>query len=91
MNEVANIERSVIADYIQNVENRSDSMFKRLRITFKNGYGISIIQGDFSYGGKEGLFEVAPLDMDGEIEHEEVEGRLTEEEVFNISLRIAKY
>ena len=28
---------------------------------YKNGYGISIICNEFSYGGRDGLFEIAVL------------------------------
>ena len=34
---------------------------------FGNGYGASVVCSEFSYGGKYGLFEVAVLDMAGEI------------------------
>lgn len=34
---------------------------------FGNGYGASVVCSEFSYGGKQGLFEVAVLDMAGEI------------------------
>ena len=33
---------------------------------FPNGYGASVIRHQYSYGGKEGLWEIAPLDQDGE-------------------------
>ena len=38
------------------------------RIQFDNGYGASIVQHDFSYGGKKGLWELAVIkyDEDGE-------------------------
>lgn len=37
------------------------------KYTFGNGYGASVVCSEFSYGGKYGLFEVAVLDMAGEI------------------------
>ena len=35
--------------------------------TFGNNYGASVVSSRFSYGGDAGLFEVAVLDMKGEI------------------------
>ncbi len=35
-------------------------------ITFDNGYAASIVSSELSYGGKDGLFEIAVL-YDGEI------------------------
>lgn len=35
--------------------------------SFGNNYGASVVCNDFSYGGKNGLFEVAVLDLAGEI------------------------
>ena len=40
---------------------------KQARITFENGYGASIIQTPFSYGGKIGLYEIGILDNEGDI------------------------
>jgi hypothetical protein len=34
---------------------------------FDNGYGASVVSGPNTYGGKNGLFEVAVLDNNGEI------------------------
>lgn len=31
------------------------------RYTFPNGYSVSVVRGDFTYGGREGLYELAVL------------------------------
>lgn len=64
----------------------------RAHVQFPNGYGASIIQGDFSYGGSQGLFELAVL-KNGEITYEteitdDVIGYLTPEEVTVLLQRI---
>ena len=33
---------------------------------FSNGYGASVICGPYTYGGEEGLFEIAVLKFDGD-------------------------
>jgi hypothetical protein len=35
---------------------------KRARMMFDNGYGVSVIQSDRTYGGNEGLYELGVLD-----------------------------
>lgn len=55
-------------DFVKNVEDNSDERMKRLRLTFTNDYGISIIQGSTSYGGEEGLYEIAPLNKNGSLD-----------------------
>lgn len=35
-----------------------------LKLSFANGYVASVVRHDFSYGGKQGLFEVAVMDKD---------------------------
>jgi hypothetical protein len=37
---------------------------------FGNNYGASVVCHDLSYGGKQGLFEVAVLDLAGEITYD---------------------
>ena len=53
---------------------------------FDNGYGVSVVRSDMSYGNKEGLYELAVLDSDGQITYEtpittDVLGWLTEDDV----------
>jgi hypothetical protein len=37
------------------------------RITFDNGYGASVVRHEYSYGGKDGLYELAVLDKNGDL------------------------
>lgn len=68
-------------------------------VAFKNGYGASIISNPYSYGGKEGLIEVALLKLDrfdptlkrydlvydsNKFKHDSVIGWLNEEELDDI-------
>ena len=61
-------------------------------VTFDNGYGASIVKTDRSYGGKEGLYELAVL-FDGLISYDtpitnDVIGFLTEDEVTELLQKI---
>jgi hypothetical protein len=61
----------------------------RSRMMFENGYGVSVVSHTFSYGGKDGLFEVAVLDKEGNLTYEtsvtnDVIGYLTSDEVSEI-------
>jgi hypothetical protein len=49
----------------ENIQRGLDK-YKRI-IQFDNGYGFSIVSHEFSYGGTEGLFEVALLCENGAI------------------------
>lgn len=66
----------------------------REQVIFPNGYGVSIIRNQYSYGGKSGLFEVAVLDSDGELcgptpVMEDVEGWLDVQSVLRIMQKVA--
>lgn len=55
-------------------------------VMFDNGYGASVVQTDYSYGGRLGLYELAVLDKDGHITYntpitEDVIGYLDPEKV----------
>ena len=39
-------------------------------MVFENGYGVSVVSNTYSYGGKDGLFEVAVLGKDGELTYD---------------------
>ena len=65
------------------------------RIIFENGYGASVVKHDFSYGGKDGLYELAVLDTKGEITYsthitDDVIGYLTTQEVTDLLEQIQK-
>ena len=54
---------------------------------FENGYGASVIKHDASYGGKQGLYEIAVLDSKGEFCYttditDDVFGHATEETIY---------
>ena len=59
---------------------------KQARIMFDNGYGASVVSHNFSYGGSEGLYELAVLGKDGDLTYDtpvtnDVLGWLTDKEV----------
>jgi hypothetical protein len=61
---------------------------------FDNGYGVSIVRNEISYGGKEGLFELAVLDENGEITYDteitdDVVGYLTSAQALILAMKVA--
>jgi hypothetical protein len=63
------------------------------RITFDNGYGASVVRHEFSYGGKNGLYELAVLSSEGELTYDtpitnDVLGYLSKEDVTEILIKI---
>jgi len=69
-----------------NFESHPMGMGKQCIVQYPNGYGASIVQSEYTYGGKEGLFELAVFGKDGEISYDtpitdDVLGYLSEEDV----------
>ncbi len=68
---------------------------KTSRIHFENGFGASVVSHSYSYGGKDGLYELAVL-FEDEIHYDnpvaggDVRGYLTEEEVNDLLIQIQK-
>ena len=59
---------------------------KQCIVQFPNGYGASIVQGQYTYGGSEGLYELAVFGKDGDITYDtpitnDVLGHLSEQDV----------
>ena len=60
---------------------------------FDNGYGASVVKHDASYGGKQGLYEIAVLDSTGDLCYstpitDDVIGYATEDKVLDTLHRI---
>jgi hypothetical protein len=61
----------------------------KCRMMFENGFGVSVVSHTYSYGGKDGLFEVAVLGKDGDLTYDtpvtnDVVGYLNPDEVTEI-------
>ena len=59
---------------------------KKSRMHFDNGYGVSVVSHSYSYGGRDGLYEIAVLDSNDELTYDtpvtnDVIGYLTEEDL----------
>ncbi len=67
----------------------------KCRMMFENGFGVSVVSHTYSYGGKDGLFEVAVLDKDGDLTYNtpvtnDVIGYLNPDEVTDIMEEVQK-
>jgi hypothetical protein len=65
------------------------------RIVFENGYGASVVKTEYTYGGKDGLYELAVLDTNGDLTYEtpitdDVIGYLRPEDVTDVMEKIQK-
>ena len=63
---------------------------------FEKGFGVSVVQTPYSYGGKMGLYELAVIDSEGQLVYDtpvtdgDVAGYLQESEVTKLMLEIQK-
>jgi len=63
------------------------------RMIFENGYGVSVVKGPFTYGGGEGLYELAVLGKDGQLCYDtpitdDTLGYLTQQKVTDIMKQV---
>ena len=77
------------------IEFETNEIGKRAVVSFENGYMASIVIGAYSYGGPEGLYEIAVLDDKGNITYDtpitnDVIGYLNEQGVEDILLQISQ-
>ena len=66
---------------------------KKARMHFDNGYGVSVVSHSYSYGGRDGLYEVAVLDSDDNLTYDtpvtnDVIGYLTEEDETDVMKQV---
>jgi hypothetical protein len=60
--------------------------------TFDNGYGVSVVKTPYTYGGRDGLYELAVLNNDG-ITYDtpitnDVLGYLSEQDVTEVLIKV---
>lgn len=87
-------ESADIAKIETELEIFGDTSIKRMQVTCPNGRGLSIIRGFGTYGSNAGLFEVAVLDFDGELDYstpvaDDVLGWQTPEDVRSVLAQVA--
>lgn len=62
---------------------------------FDNGYGVSVVKSEYTYGGPSGLYELAVLDSEGHVTYDtpitgDVIGYLEESQVTDIMEQVQK-
>ena len=62
---------------------------------FENGYGVSVVKHQYSYGYGKGLYEMAIMDKDNDIVYDtpitdDVLGYLTEDDVSNYMIKVQR-
>lgn len=86
---------TIVVDRIP-VPGRCDGGPIALDVKFTNGFGASVIRNGGSYGGAEGLLEVASVGLDGKLEYEhpamggDVRGWLNVEEMVELLKQLAE-
>lgn len=66
------------------------------RLEFDNGWSVSVVKGQYTYGGDKGLYELAVF-KDGEIHYDnvvangDVVGYLRPEDVTDVMIKIQKF
>lgn len=76
-------------DLLVDVEEKETDVTGSTQVIFKfsNGWGASVVQGPYTYGGPDGLFELGVLDSAGRLNYDtpvspdDVSGYLTVEDV----------
>ena len=78
----------------------TDEMTEHAHHFFNNHYGVSVIRGPYTYGGKKGLYELAVLYMAPEDEYSQlvydtpvtsdVEGHLTPDDVTELMKEVSE-
>ena len=63
------------------------------RMIFENGYGVSVVQTPTTYGGADGLYELAVIGKDGQVTYDtpitgDTIGYLTQEDVTKLMEQI---
>ena len=52
-----------VNNQISHIRDNSNLHIHRARVFFKNGHELSIIQGEHTSGGSQGLYEIMPSDV----------------------------